>query len=297
MLGMGAAVWAQGAGAAHREFQISLAGWSLHRSVGEGEGQIAQLDMPQLARDEFGIDAIELVNTMLASTEPAYVDRLAKNAADRGVRFLLIMVDREGALASPDPGERDEAVRRHAAWLDIAAGLGCHSIRVNWHGAEAAEAKDPVARRALIERSTGAFRALCEQGDSKGLNVLVENHGGPSSYPEAMVELMEAVGHERFGTLPDFGNFPDDVDRYGAVDSLMSHAKAVSAKCIDFDDETGRETTMDYERLMEIVVDKHGYHGHIGIEYGGNRLSEFDGIKACKRLLERLRRAGAGGAA
>ena len=32
-----------------------------------------------------------------------------------------------------------------------------------------------------------------------------------------------------------------------------------------------------------------GYDGYIGIEFEGDRLSEFDGIKACKRLLDKLR--------
>jgi sugar phosphate isomerase/epimerase len=69
----------------------------------------------------------------------------------------------------------------------------------------------------------------------------------------------------------------------------MSYAKAVSAKCYDFDDQTGFETKLDYPRLMAIVADKHGYDGHVGIEYEGDRLSEPDGIRACKRLLDRLR--------
>ena len=61
-----------------RDFQISLAGWSLHRSIGEGEGKIPMLDMPKLARQEFGIGAIELVNQMLPASDAAYLDKLAK---------------------------------------------------------------------------------------------------------------------------------------------------------------------------------------------------------------------------
>lgn len=99
---------------------------------------------------------------------------------------------------------------------------------------------------------------------------------------------MEKVGRDNFGTLPDFGNFPKEVDRYDAVDRMMPHAKAVSAKCYDFD-EAGNETKIDFERMIRIVVDEHDYHGWIGIEYEGNRLSEPEGILACKALLERLR--------
>lgn len=270
-------------------FGISLAGWSLHRTIGMGAGKLAQLDMPKLAREEFGIEAIELVNTMLASTEAAYIDELAKNAAAYDVRILLIMIDNEGMLAAEDACERDDAVRRHKKWIDVAADLGCHSVRANWRGAPEDVVLRPRECRAVIERSAPAFCALCEHGAEKGVNVLIENHGGPSSYPEALVQLMLTVDHERFGTLPDFGNFPADVDRYRATDLLMNFAKAVSAKCNDFDDETCEEKSMDFARLLDIVADKHGYDGYVGIEYGGDRLSEFDGVRACKRLLDRLR--------
>lgn len=280
---------------AKRDYEISVAGWSLHRTIGEGKDKIPQLDMPKVAREEFDIGAIELVNRMLASTTPKYLDQLAKNAAEHDVKILLIMVDGEGSIGATREDGRLDAVKRHKKWMDIAAGLGCHSIRMNWAGARHDVVENEQALHEFIQRSTHPFRLLCEHGDTKNINVIIENHGGPSSYPKAMEQLMNSVDHPRFGTLPDFGNFPrkDDgsyaIDVYDAVDRLMPFAKAVSAKCYDFDDDTGNETTLDYERLINIVVDKHGYHGHIGIEYEGNRLSEFEGIKACKRLLERLK--------
>jgi sugar phosphate isomerase/epimerase len=159
---------------------------------------------------------------------------------------------------------------------------------MNWAGYPKDVMEAPGALQDYIDRSVSSFRKICDHGDRKGLNVVIENHWGPSSYPDALLALIEKVDHERFGTLPDFGNFPDDVDNYDAVDRMMPYAKAVSAKCYDFDAETGLETKLDYERLISNVVDKHGYHGYIGIEYEGNRLSEFEGIKACKKLLETL---------
>jgi hypothetical protein len=40
--------------------------------------------------------------------------------------------------------------------------------------------------------------------------------------------------------------------------------------------------------MMKIVLDA-GYSGFVGIEYEGNKLSEPDGIRATKKLLERVR--------
>lgn len=272
-----------------REFGISLAAWSLHRTIGTQPGKRPFLDLPKVARQEFDIGAIELVNQMMASGEPAYVDELTKNAADNNVKILLIMCDNLGSIGGEKEEQRDEAVARHSQWANIAARLGCHSIRMNWGGAPRGIEKDPAGLKAFIDRSVPHFRKLCDYGESKNINVIIENHGGPSSYPEALAALMKAVNHPRFGTLPDFGNFPAEVDRYQAIDIMMTYAKAVSAKCYDFDEATGNETRLDFPRIIEIVVDKHGYHGYIGIEYEGGRLSEFDGVKACKKLLEKLK--------
>lgn len=289
------------AGSAHglatkkREYGISLAGWSLHRTIGEGEGKIPMLDIPKLARENWDIEAIELVSTMLASTGQAYRDQLAKNAADHNVAIKLIMIDGQGNIGSVKPEECAEAVTRHQQWIDYAAEFGCHSIRMNWKGDEKGTEKDEAMLDAFIARSVPGFHALCEYGEKKNINVIIENHGGPSSYPHCVKKLMAAVDHPRFGTLPDFGNFPPEIDIYEGIDALMDYAiEAVSAKCYDFDPATGKHTDkvnkmVDFEKMLQIVVDKHGYHGYIGIEYEGNVMSEFDGIAAANNRLIELR--------
>ena len=102
---------------------------------------------------------------------------------------------------------------------------------------------------------------------------------------------MRLTNHPRVGTLPDFGNFrisdTERYDNYRGVAELMPYAKGVSAKSYEFD-EQGNERKLDYRRLLKIVLDA-GYRGYIGIEYEGEKLSEPDGIRATKVLLERLR--------
>lgn len=275
--------------AAPRSFDISLAGWSLHKMVGRRKSQRDNLDMPQITSEEFGIQAIELVNQMMSSDKADYIQKLGANAVKHDVEVLLIMIDEEGNAGDDDPEKRAKAVTRHNHWIDIAADLGCHSVRMNWGGAPKDFLTNEEACKAFIERSVSSFQAIAEHGANKGLNVCIENHWGPSSYSDLLIDLIKRVDTPTFGTLPDFGNFPDDVDRYNAIDRMMPYAKAVSAKCYDFDAKTGLETTLDYERLLANVADKHGYTGHIGIEYEGENMSEFEGIKACKKLLETLR--------
>ncbi|MHB8514213.1 MAG: sugar phosphate isomerase/epimerase family protein [Dehalococcoidia bacterium] len=257
-----------------RKFEISLAAWSTHRMFFARE--VDQLGMVDLCH-EFGIGALELVNTFFPSPQYGYLKQLRKRAEDAGVRLPLIMCDAEGSMAGPERASRMQAAKNHHKWVDIAAVLGCHAIRCNT-GAQAGDAD-------ALDRCAESFSALLEYADASGINVLIENHGGLSSDPDWLVALMRKVGHPRFGTLPDFGNMPDSIDRYDAVRKMMPYAKAVSAKCYDFD-AAGDEPKIDFGRMMEIVKAA-GYSGYVGIEYEGERLPEREGILACKALLER----------
>jgi sugar phosphate isomerase/epimerase len=260
-----------------KKFEISLAAWSVHRMF--FADKIKQIDMPELCRKEFDIGGLELVNSFFASPQYTYCKDLRKRAEDSGVKILLIMCDGEGDMCHSDPTERRQAVRNHRKWLDAAHLLGCHSIRCNASGAEPG---DPDA----VKRCAESFAALVELARPDKLNVIIENHWGFSSDPDALLAVLKEVNDPFFGTLPDFGNFPPEADRYEAVRKMMPYAKGVSAKCYGFDRE-GNETTIDYARMMRIVLDA-GYRGFVGIEYEGKNPDEIAGVKTCKRLLERF---------
>jgi L-ribulose-5-phosphate 3-epimerase len=268
-------------------FRISLAGWSLHKAI---YGHLLKmLDFPRIARQTFGFEAIEWVNTLFEVPTQDYVSRLKKNAQDENVKILLIMCDDEGALAHRNKAERMKSVQSHYKWVDIAAELDCHSIRVNMRGEEKAMAANPKAVDEFVNRSLDAFTALAEYAAKSHINVIIENHGGLSSNADVLVRVMKGVNLPNFGTLPDFGNFDPDQDRYEGIRKLMPYAKGVSGKFYDFDAK-GNETVVDFDRMMKIVLDDSKFRGYIDVEYEGERLSEYEGIVASKRLLERYQR-------
>lgn len=264
-------------------FKISLAEWSLYRRLFAGEYN--NLDFPGLARNMFGIDAVEYVNQfwMDKAEDKKYLTELKKRCDDNGVRSVLIMCDREGAIGDPDPEARTTSVTNHYKWVAAAAWLGCHSIRVNAQSAGSYEEQQKLAADGLSR--------LCEFAADYGINVIVENHGGLSSNGKWLAGVMERVGADNCGTLPDFGNFritPDNLyDHYLGVEELMPYARGVSAKTYDFD-ANGEETFTDFDRMMRIVLDA-GYRGHVGIEYEGRRIDDIEGIRLTKALLERTR--------
>jgi L-ribulose-5-phosphate 3-epimerase len=263
------------------DFKISLAEWSFHKSL--FAKKIDNLDFPKIAREDYGIEGVEFVNQFFKDKahDSAYLKELKKRANDFGVTCVLIMIDLsagEGDMSAVDAESRMKAVEKHKTWVDAAASLGCHAIRINTgrHYSPTDVAK--------VAESCGL---LTDYGTKNGISIICENHGGPSSNPDALIALMKAVGKPGFGTLPDFGNFPETVDTYEAIARMMPYAKGVSAKSYDFD-ESGKEIKLDYARIMKIVTDA-GYHGFVGIEYEGSKLGEPEGIRATKKLLESVR--------
>ena len=272
-------------------FRISLAQWSLHRTI--RSGKLDNLDFARVTKQEFGIDAVEYVNQFFKdkAKDETYLAEMKKRAAGEGVQSLLIMIDGEGRLGDPDKEKRAEAVANHHKWVEAAKFLGCHAIRVN--------AASAGTYQEQVKLAADGLRSLTEFGAGHGISVIVENHGGLSSNGAWLAEVMKTVDHKGCGTLPDFGNFGIDrnkgdwYDRYTGVKELMPYAKAVSAKTYDFDDkrpfvtiDSRWEKETDFLRMMKIVLDS-GYSGWVGIEYEGQGLEETVGIRKSKELLER----------
>lgn len=264
-------------------FRLSLAQWSLHRTLRGGE--LDNLDFAPFTKRTFGIDAVEYVNQFFADKagDFTYLAEMKKRAEDHGVRSLLIMVDGEGALAAAEDAPRRKAIENHFRWVAAAAFLGCHAIRVNAAGQ--GEPDD------MAGRAADSLVRLATMAEPYGISVIVENHGGRSSNGAWLADVMKRANHPAVGTLPDFGNFrisrDEQYDRYKGVAELMPYAKAVSAKAHDFGPD-GAELHTDYARMLEIVKEA-GYRGYIGIEYEGGKLPEVEGIQATKKLLDRLR--------
>lgn len=268
-------------------FEISLAEWSLHKEL--FSKKIDNLDFPVVAKKEFGISAVEYVNAFFKdkAKDTKYLNELLMRCNDNGVKNHLIMCDGEGNLGELDKTKRLQAVENHYKWVEAAKHLGCATIRVNAYGVGTAE----EVRTAAID----GLGRLGEFASSMGINVIVENHGGYSSDGGWLSGVMKEVGEKNVGTLPDFNNFclkregnkcVEEYDRYKGTLEMMPYAKAVSAKSIDFD-EQGNCVETDYVKMLKIVKDS-GFKGYVGIEYEGDKVGEYEGIKKTKALLERV---------
>jgi L-ribulose-5-phosphate 3-epimerase len=273
------------------DIKISLAEWSIHRSI--ENGTLKAENFAAIAKNDFSISAIEYVASFYKdkATDVEFWKKMRSTSDSLGVVNLLVMVDDEGDLGNINEAERNKAVENHFKWVDASKILGCHSIRINAFG----DGPKEEVKLAMID----ALKKLGTYAEKQNINVLIENHGLYSADGQWVADIMKGVSMNNVGTLPDFGNWCTAVkwgstepskncteayDRYRGVSEMLPFAKGVSAKSYTFDKD-GREETIDYSKMIKIVKDA-GYSGYIGIEYEGSPLSEPDGVKATKALLE-----------
>jgi sugar phosphate isomerase/epimerase len=262
-------------------FKISLGEWSFHKSL--FDKKLRHFDVAKVAKRDCGIDALEYSAQFFMDKpqDKKYLAELKQRAADEGVTPVLITVDNQGNIGDPDEKLRLQSVQNHRKWIEAAKQLGCQTIRVN---AFSDDKLNPEEQARLV---IDGLRRLAEIGAEQQINVIIENHGRISSDGRWMATVVRGVNLPNCGTLPDFGNFSKEYDRYTGVAQMMPFAKGVSAKSYGFD-AAGNETTIDYRKMLKIVLNA-GFHGYLGIEYEGDMLSEVAGVVATKKLLETIR--------
>jgi len=275
-------------------FELSLAQWSLHKALFANE--ISPLDFPVVARKSYDIGAVEYVNQFFyeKAKDKIFLTELKNRCEDNGVVSSLIMIDKEPELASPDAKERAAGVEGHKKWIDAAIFLGCTAIRVNLHGNSTLEQ--------WTKSSVESLQNLSAIAKPIGIKILVENHGGFSSSGKNMAEVMRLANDSNIGTMPDFGNFcvrrevagdlwksacVEQYDAYRGVAEMMPYAGAFSAKSFNFDAQ-GNEPDIDFLAMFKLMRASR-YRGYVGIEYEGEKMSEDAGIRATKKLIEKVR--------
>lgn len=258
------------------EFSIAL--YSLHRAIGAGL-DICQI--PQIAATKLGITMLDPTYPLMPINDPAKRKAFIQAVKDAGCTVRTVMVGKEGDLATADVAARKQAVENHKKWFDIAKEFGAVAFRANTGGPSEGHTPDDV------KRSAESFVQLAQWGKQAGVSVMIENHGGISGDPDAVVSIIKASGN-LIRTAPDFGNFKPAI-RYEGLAKLMPYAIAVHAKLFEFD-AAGEEVRFDLPRCMQIVKDAR-WTGPLSIEFEGpigepgKVADECDGIAKCKKVL------------
>lgn len=182
--------------------------------------------------------------------------------------------------ANQDTAKKRKAeAKNYYSAVDHAALLGAKFVRVFLKAPD-------LEREIAIAHSMESLRPLADYAQSKGIIIVIEP--GASAWAKKgtfLADLAKTMNHPACRLMPDFGKMKND-DPYGGTEAMMPYSAGVSAKSHNFDSD-GNETGFDYARLMKTVVES-GFTGIVSIEYEGKELPPVEGVRATKKLLERL---------
>jgi len=216
---------------------------------------------PAYVRDQFGVRKIELWQRQFfpgGLTDPNFAAvRAAADAA--GVSIVNLQVEELPALDAGGAAERTAVLTGIKSWLDKGRLLGAGSIRVN-----VTRQDGPVNLEAVVD----TLRRAAEYGQSIGVRVLVENHGGYTSSIPDMIALVRAVDHDFCKITIDWGELGSSTDRYEAMQSAMPYVHVVSAKGYSFDPATNEHDAYDVARLVR-NAEAGGFRGDYSIDFWG----------------------------
>ena len=231
---------------------ISLAQWALVDEINSGKWKT--LDFAKIARNDFGLNGIEFVNTLFEVPTEGYLSQLKKNAADNGVTMVLIMVDDEGDGCSATKEERRQFEINHRKWIDAAYYLGCHAIRTNCRGPV------NVSKEEALKWATETYQMMMEYAVPAKISVLIENHGGVSNDADWMISLMKEVNNLYFGSYPDWRQPSANFDNVDYLLKMLPYAGGMSYR---------NQPTEELTAKMIRLAKDSGYRGWYGIESSG----------------------------
>lgn len=273
-------------------FKFSIASFSFHRTLAAGKQDMfryiadskalgaAQLD-PWNAhlsaiKDEDSVirGGRDPENAQFSAQSDDYLAQVKAAANEAGLPFGCLAVD--GAHIYESEAEKRRANRAAAyRWLEVAEKLGARQVRIDAGGPE--DMPDEI-----FEIIVTGYQDIIQRANDKGIEVLVENHWGPTTIPANVVRLLAAV--DGLGLLFDSNNWAAGMQQQG-WEMCAPYARSVHIKTFEFD-ENGSDPTVDIPKVVRMLVAA-GYDDVWGIESVPRDGDEYGAIQKTAALIER----------
>lgn len=257
--------------------KLSLAAYS-YRDYLTGKLQ------PKMTLDQFielcadlGLDGTELTSYYFPENfDQAYLVSLKQKTFRLGLDISGTAIANDFCLP---PGEaRDKSLAHTRLWIDHAATMGAPVIRIF-----AGNVPQGDSDQAAIERCAAGINESLKYAAQKGVCLALENHGGITTHPEQMLEIIKRVDDSPwFGVNFDGGNFRS-ADPYADLAKIAPYAINVQIKADIFRGDKREDT--DFAKVIGILKDA-GYRGYVVLEYE----SAEDPKTGVPRHIETLRR-------
>lgn len=280
--------------------KISVSSYSFQQYI--SLGKMTQFDTVAKAH-ELGFSGIEFTELQCDSQEKriALAEKIKKKAEELGMEIVAYTVSAN--LYQENDDDLRLEIENTKAKLDVAKALGARLMR---HDVVYKLGKNGASRSfgLMLPRIANAAREIAEYGKKLGIKTCTENHGFIAQDSYRVEALFNAVNHENYGLLVDFGNFLcADEDPALAVSRVAPYAIHVHAKDMRVCDEKNGSTQLMTRGAKHLVFTAIGcgdvpikrclqimkraeYEGYVSIEYEG-REDAIEGIKSGKAYLEK----------
>lgn len=267
--------------------RVAVTTWSLHAFFAKTKEDNVQGEMlelrkfPELIADKYHVHNLELCSVHFESTTPSYVSDVKEGLRKAHARVINMPVDYphdwDGkGLCDPDEKQWRWEIAERKKWIDIAATLGARSIRPNPGG---------TAKMTDLSRPIAAYKELGEYGRTKGVKVIIENHGNVAGKAENIVAIIKGAGTQWVGALPDFGNWAEAV-RYQGLEMVFPYASTVCHARYETPggaEMNGKLVTFDFARCMKIAQTA-GFKGVYSAEFAGHG----DPYEGTQKIIDEL---------
>ncbi len=231
-------------------------------------------EIPGYFADRFGIHNVELWSRHFESQNPSYLKDIKKNLKKHNSKLIDIQVDINNDPSDPDEEIRKKGVLEMKEWVEVGKALDTKYIRIS-----------PMKKS--YEKSVESIKEIFKYSKGRGIIALVENHNDMYSKLENHMKILQEIPDEKFGLLADFGNYPNDVDKYDALKQIAPYTKLISAKTQDFDAQFNH-ISYDFGRCVKIFEDV-GYKGIYSLEQWGKANPDYDYEKISDWMIEAVK--------
>jgi sugar phosphate isomerase/epimerase len=262
--------------------ELSICSYSFHRLLAAGKQDIfryitdcKELGCTQLDPWNAHLTALKH-DGPITEADQEFMEQAEEAADVSGLPWGLLAVD--GAHIYESSAEARQANRARAhRWIDIAGSLGFEQVRIDAGGPEEMPAD---AFRIIVD----GYKDLITRARPLGIQILFENHFGPTLIPDNCVKLCESI--EGLRMLLDTHNFKPELRNEGRR-KCAEFAAATHIKAFNFD-AAGNETTPgeNVEEAIGVLIDA-GYKGVWGVE---SVPADGDEYAAARKTIDLIRR-------
>lgn len=234
------------------------------------------------------LDGTEIHDRMLASFDPAYLDRIGEALAAHGLSVSQLIGAAD--FTHPDPEVRAQQLEITKRNIDAAARLGATCVRLT-----AGQAHPGVSREQGVAWAVEGLRAAAEYAAARGVWAAYEDHykdyfwAEPdfSQRGEVFLEILDQLRDTPLKVNFDFGNpvmiGEDPVELLRQVVDRVVHVHCSDRFQGQYPHQIAGEGAVDFEAGFRVLRDA-GYDGWLSSEYNGTQ-----GLEGLRRSMAYLR--------